>query len=191
VLILGLDALGGIEPLAGDLALALRYRPGDEVARLARLHLEGASRPLAPAEFEARFAALMAAIAGQPGLAVNLTTYEATLAVSLPLPPSEPPDPGSGGGGSGDPPPAEPPSRDDPPPDPDPAPGPRPGPRPKPRRPPRPIRSAAGVLRAGRRALMLMAGLALLTALAAAEAVRKAAKKRYRKRRKKRQRHEE
>ena len=43
VLILGLDALGGIEPLAGDLALALRYRPGDEVARLARLHLRDAA----------------------------------------------------------------------------------------------------------------------------------------------------
>jgi hypothetical protein len=89
-------------PFEADVEIALRYAPGDELASLARRHLEAVARPLSPAEFQARFDALMAVIGSHPDLGVNLQVHDATL--TLPLPELEvvpPPDPDGDGGGSG------------------------------------------------------------------------------------------
>jgi hypothetical protein len=94
-------------PFEAEVEIALRHAPGDELASLARRHLEATGRPLSPAEFQAKLDALMATIGSHPDLGVNLQVHDATL--TLPFPELEvvpPPDPdgepdGNGGGGGG------------------------------------------------------------------------------------------
>jgi hypothetical protein len=98
---------------AADAVLALRFAPGDEVALLARRYMEATSRPLSPADFETKFNALMAVIAGHPDLGINLGVHNATLALAVPPELIPPPvveddpdgdgdeDEGGGGGGGG------------------------------------------------------------------------------------------
>ncbi|HEX2125795.1 MAG TPA: hypothetical protein VHF45_04470 [Thermoleophilaceae bacterium] len=93
-------------PFGGEVKIALRYAPGDELTLLARRYLEATARPLSPAEFQAKLDDLIAVIGSHPDLGINLEVHDATLTLPFPAlevvpPPDTDDDPDGDGGGGG------------------------------------------------------------------------------------------